>query len=134
MKKMFYFLVALISCVLVFNSCKKNNSKECHILDGYTYQDDDGMMTYAFSDGKCKWTMYSEYLENTSSVANLTSVQTYPYKVNGSQLYIGLDFPEYDMPIEENAVITGTVSDDLKSIEMLHKGVGISSFTVYRTN
>ena len=59
MKKMFYFLVALISCVLVFNSCEKNNSKECHILDGYTYQSDDGMMTYAFSDGNANghWTM-----------------------------------------------------------------------------
>lgn len=125
MKKMFYFLVALISCVLVFNSCEKNNSKECHILDGYTYQSDGGMMTYAFSDGQCKWTLDDEFL---------TSVQTYPYKVKGSQLYIGLDYPEFDLPIEENAVITGTVSDDLKSIEMLHKGVGWPSFTVYRIN
>ena len=124
MKKMFYFLVALISCVLVFNSCEKNNSIECHILDGYTYQSDDGTMTYAFSDGQCKWTMDTEFL---------TSVQTYPYKVKGSQLYIGLDYPEFDLPIEENAVITGTVSDDLKSIEMFHKGVGLQ-LTVYRTN
>ena len=123
MKKLLFIAVALASCLL-FNSCGKD-SKQYHVLDGLTYQDDSGWMTYAFKDGKCKWTMEAEYI---------TSVQTWQYKVVGSKLYIGLDFPEQDQPIEKTAAITGTVSSDLETIEMFHKGVGISAFTVYRQN
>jgi hypothetical protein len=125
MKKIFFLLSVLISCVL-FSSCKNANAgaKGSHELDGYTYKTSNGLMTYSFNNGKCTWTMDDDYLGTT---------QTYPYKVVGSNLYIGLDYPEFDMPVEKYASITGTISPDMNTIYMTHKGAGIT-YTAYRTN
>ena len=135
MKRIVYFVVALISCVLVFVSCKKG-SKESHVLDGYEYrtvQNEEADMydkqSFAFDDGKVKWT----YTSIMDGEVFMNSVQTYQYKVTGSKLYIGLDGSDYGAPIEDNAPFTGIVSEDFKTIEMTHHGLNWT-YTVYRVN
>ena len=129
MKKILFFVVALFSCVLVFNSCEKSSGVS-HDLDGYTYHTKDFWPeeTWIFQNG----TVTRKIFLGQDAIIKSETLK-YEYRTTGSKLYIGLDGSDYGAPIEDNPPFTGIVSEDFKTIEMTHHGLNWT-YTVYRVN
>ena len=119
MKKIVLIVVALVSCVLLFNSCEKDKSADPsnYALDGYTYHNEDFWPeeTWSFQDGKVTRYIYfgkDAYIESETL--------KYDYLTKGSKLYVGIGLRRYKTQeeLEEATLIKGIVSGDKSYINL----------------